>query len=76
MNILFYLGICIDNGRIFNYGFLCSVRFSKEKYIRVKKKKLLEKFERQIIFQVFVNNSRIQCKVHCMEQTFMYSGLY
>ena len=50
MNILFQLGIYIENGHIFQYGFLCPVSLKKDKYIRVKKKKLLEKYERKKYF--------------------------
>ena len=59
MNMLFYLGIYIENGHIFHYGFHCPASFSKKKYKNVKKKKLLEKYETEKIFQVFVNNLQI-----------------
>ena len=45
-------------GIYFTMVFFCPVSFSKDKFIRVKKKKLLEKYEREKCFK-FVNNSWI-----------------
>ena len=41
--------IYIENGHIFPYIFLCLLSFSKKKYKEVKKKRLLEKYERKNI---------------------------
>ena len=41
------------------YGFVCPVKFSNEKYIRIKKKKFLDIFLRKNRYQVFVNYSQI-----------------
>ena len=56
MNILFQLEIYIEIGHTFHYDFLCTVSFSKKKYIRVKKRK--EIYDRNI-FQIFVNRSHL-----------------
>ena len=42
-----------------NYGFVCQVSFSNDKYIQVKKKKLWEKKSEKGIHQLFVNNLQI-----------------
>ena len=44
---------------ISHYGFACPVIFSNKKYIRVKKKKLLNIFLRKITYQVFGNYLQI-----------------
>ena len=61
MNILFLYRIYIfkKSINISHYVFVCLVNFSNEKYIRVKKKKLLELFLRKNRYQIFVNYSRI-----------------
>ena len=55
MNNLFLYWIHIKSMNISHYGFVCSVNFSNEKYIRVKKKKFLIILLRENRYQVFVS---------------------